>query len=206
MTKKNYLISKRKIEEARRRRRKPSSLLRQGEPFRYEEKGDIALAHHQGKKALKLYEEAMSGYRKGINRAKEYLELTAEYTSHKHKGVREIAQITTEEDDWFWRNSLKQYKGDYERIKRKHDRIEAALSGKRKYLSGVVSEHHDESGLALKVAGVIGIIGFAGAMTFAYPSITGNAIGNLSNTSSNILALILLALGIGGAFIFFKLK
>jgi len=50
------------------------------------------------------------------------------------------------------------------------------------------------------------IIGFLGAIFFLSFNITGNAIGNLTNSTSNIISVIFLLVGIVGAILYFKNK
>jgi hypothetical protein len=50
------------------------------------------------------------------------------------------------------------------------------------------------------------IIGFIGAFLFLSPNITGNAIGNLTVSNLNLIALLFLVAGTANAFFYFRTK
>ncbi|MEK6935649.1 MAG: DUF308 domain-containing protein [Nanoarchaeota archaeon] len=48
------------------------------------------------------------------------------------------------------------------------------------------------------------IVGLIGGIFFLSPNLTGNVIGNMTNSTSNIIGAILFAVGIAGAFFYFR--
>ena len=63
-----------------------------------------------------------------------------------------------------------------------------------------------KSGLASKLSAIVGIIGILGAILFASPSVTGNAIGNLNQADSNFLGISLFIIGLVGIFVHLKFR
>jgi len=57
-----------------------------------------------------------------------------------------------------------------------------------------------------KLFGIVSIVGVAGSILFFSSNLTGNAISNLTNSTSNILGVVFLALALVGGFFWFRSK
>lgn len=68
----------------------------------------------------------------------------------------------------------------------------------------IKQEQRKKQGLEGKVTSVIAISGLALSLFFLSSNITGNAIGNLTNSTSNYIGVIFLLLGIVGSFFYFR--
>ena len=75
----------------------------------------------------------------------------------------------------------------------KANRIDRAMHG----------EYHGLEGKTAAVA-VISILGILSGIFFLSPNLTGNAIGNMTNSTTNIIGVVLFAIGIVGAFFWFR--
>ncbi len=73
-----------------------------------------------------------------------------------------------------------------------------------KYLNRKIPERGEKhKGLENRIVSVIAITSLAVSLFFLSPNITGNAVGSIETSSSNIIGLIFFVLGIAG-FVFFK--
>ena len=72
---------------------------------------------------------------------------------------------------------------------------------------GEIGDDRNHKGLAGRVTSAfIGGIGIATGVFFLSPNLTGNIIGNLNQTSSNWIGVVLSVIGLIGAFAYFKIR
>lgn len=117
-------------------------------------------------------------------------------------------------------NVIRPNKADYQAAIAKRDRYNARRSGEHyqtpseaeKDRLEVIKFHkkyHESqtrayARAARRYQAVIATLGFLGAIFFLSSNITGNAIGNLTNSTSNILGAVLLVVGLIGGFFWLR--
>jgi len=68
----------------------------------------------------------------------------------------------------------------------------------------LVGEIAKKEGLGKRLAEVVGVIGILGGLFVLSPSLTGNVIANLTNSTSSFLGVVFLIVGLVGAFFWVK--
>jgi len=98
----------------------------------------------------------------------------------------------------------------FEEIKLHNDPTKSPGVVPPQYLVGVIDvskgRKHEKIGELESNVGVVSVVGFLGSLFFIGSSATGNAIANLSNTTSNFIGAGLFLFGIVGALFYFKSK
>jgi len=86
-----------------------------------------------------------------------------------------------------------------------HRKYHDLSKGKRRPWTAKEERGYD-GGLANKTFAILGIAGILAGLFFLSSNITGNAIGNFNQTSTNLTGGVLLVIGLIGAFAYFRKK
>ena len=183
----------------------------------YMKAAKLRLETGQVKKAVNDYEGAFLGYYSAAkyltkNREKNYKKEYDEKVEDIEKAESSTSSSEYKED---LRKSLNEIKSEYDRYYNKNElrakekeclrqaeRLEKVLKGKWKGLRGVVEEGSEKTArIAVATASIIGLLG---GIFFLSSNLTGNVVGNMTNSTSNWIGGILFAIGLVGAFFYFK--
>lgn len=124
---------------------------------------------------------------------------------------RRISKLKLDLESETDQKKVASYKGEIEYWKGFAPEVDRGL----KYLKGrmlidrlhnYVEKREKDSGLEKKTSGTLAILGTLGGLFFLSSNLTGNIVGNMTNSTSNWIGGVLFIVGLVGALIYFRKK